>query len=366
MLARVPAVRLFVERAGAVRPEFRLTADVARAVAEICARLDGLPLAIELAAARADVQTPAEILAGLQRNSLDLLAGGAGDLPPRQRTLRDAVAWSEALLPAAERVLFRRLSVFASGCTLDGAAAVAGDGATRPELAARMDALVRQSLLQRRDDRYRMLETIRACARESLQASGDAAEAARRHSAYYLSLAETAAPLLHGAEQIEWLDRLEAERDELRTALAWCVAAGRAEPPAGPGWPAPGQRPPPACAWRPPWAGTGTCAATGAKPSPGSTPCSPSKGRRTSPTARGRAAAPPPSWSPGRGPSAPPGCWPSSSATTVAPCAASRPPCGWRRTCTTPAWWPARPPAWATSTCTWATSRRRRRTCRWA
>jgi non-specific serine/threonine protein kinase len=234
VLARVPAVRLFVERAGAVRPGFRLTAAVAPAVAEICARLDGLPLAIELAAARADVQTPAEILAGLRRDSLDLLAGGAGDLPPRQRTLRDAVAWSEALLPADERTLFRRLAVFAGGCTPDGAAAVEGEGTPRPVLAARLDALVRQSLLQRRGERYRMLGTIRAYARDALRAAGDAAGAARRHAAYFLDLAEAAAPRLHGGEQIVWLDLLETEHDDLRAALAWCVAAGRAEPPGGP------------------------------------------------------------------------------------------------------------------------------------
>jgi non-specific serine/threonine protein kinase len=233
-LARVPAVRLFVERAGAVRPGFRLTAAVAPAVAEICARLDGLPLAIELAAARADVQTPAEILAGLRRDSLDVLAGGAGDLPPRQRTLRDAVAWSEALLPADERTLFRRLAVFAGGCTLEGAAAVAGEGTPRPVLAARLDALVRQSLLQRQGERYRMLGTIRAYAREALRAAGDAAAAGRRHAACFLDLAEAAAPRLLGGEQVVWLDRLEAERDDLRGALAWCVAAGRAEPPGGP------------------------------------------------------------------------------------------------------------------------------------
>jgi non-specific serine/threonine protein kinase len=238
VLARFPAVRLFVERAGAVDPSFRLDATNAREVAAICARLDGLPLALELAAARADVQTPAEILAGLERNSLAVLAGGAGDLPARQRTLRDAVAWSEALLAPAERRLFRHLSVFAGGCTLEAAAAVAGDVVGEPGLVAPLEGLVRQSLLRRQGDRFRMLEPIRAYAASRL-AEEDAGEdgatdAARRHALYYLALAERAAPRLHGPEQVTWLDRLEAERNDLRAALAWSVATGRAEPPGGP------------------------------------------------------------------------------------------------------------------------------------
>ena len=207
-LAGVPAVALLVERARAVRPDFRLTAENAPAVAEVCVRLDGLPLALELAAARLKLLPPQAILARLG-SRLDLLTGGARDRPARHQTLRAALAWSHDLLSAGEQRLLRRLAVFAGGCTLEAAEAVCAFGAGEergdggPPSASpvfdRLAALVDQSLLQQRDQpdgepRFVMLETIREDGLERLEASGEAPATRRRHAEYYLGLLEAAEP----------------------------------------------------------------------------------------------------------------------------------------------------------------------------
>lgn len=228
-LAENPAVELFVERAQAVRPGFELTAENAAAVAGICVRLEGLPLAIELAAARVRVLPPNRLLERLS-DRLALLTGGASDREDRQRTLRGAVAWSHDLLPVAQQTLFRRLAVFAGGATLDDVEAVTDpDG----ELGALdgLDALVSQSLLRQEDRpngeaRFAMLETIREYAVERLAESGEAEAIRARHAARFLALTETAEPQLTGSDQAEWLDRLEADHDNLRAALSWFVNSG--------------------------------------------------------------------------------------------------------------------------------------------
>jgi predicted ATPase/class 3 adenylate cyclase/Tfp pilus assembly protein PilF len=233
-LSQYEAVRLFIERALAVRPEFALTDENAPAVAEICHRLDGLPLAIELAAARIRLLSPQAMLARLD-NRLGLLTGGARDLPARQRTLRDTVAWSHDLLDEGERRLFRRLSVFAGGWTLESAESVClvsrgPDLDVLDGMASLVDmSLVRQSARNAREPRFTMLETIREFARELLEASGEAEAMRRRHVHFCLTLAETAERELEGARQLVWLDRLEAEHDNLREALAWSLDQGEPE-----------------------------------------------------------------------------------------------------------------------------------------
>jgi predicted ATPase/transcriptional regulator with XRE-family HTH domain len=233
-LAASPAVALFVQRASAVRPDFALTDDNAAAVVGICARVDGLPLALELAAARVRALGPGallERLAGAADSSpLRLLAGGARDLPARQQTLGDTIAWSYDLLDPQEQALFRRLAVFVGGWTLEAAESVcAGDGIDEGDVLELLDALVGQSLVVAQDSdggpRYRMLETIREYALERLTAAGEDADARSRHLASFARLAITAAPKLEwGAEQLVWLRRLERERDNLHAALAWAAA----------------------------------------------------------------------------------------------------------------------------------------------
>ncbi|HET8627375.1 MAG TPA: diguanylate cyclase [Thermomicrobiales bacterium] len=229
-LARNAAVRLFVARARLADPTFRLTAENARAVAAICARLEGLPLALELAAARANALPPAALLARLT-DRLRLLAGRAPDLPPRHRTLRAAIGWSEGLLDEAGRRLFRRLGVFAGGAALDAIEVVCGDldGAEPLDAVA---ALLDQSLLRRvegagAEPRYAMLETIREYALERLTASGEEVDARERHAGYFLALAERAA-----AAPDTWRERLDAEHDNLRAALDWLLRRS-ADPAAG-------------------------------------------------------------------------------------------------------------------------------------
>jgi non-specific serine/threonine protein kinase len=229
-LAAAEAVALFVERAGAVRPGFALTAENAVAVAEICVRLDGLPLAIELAAARAKVLSPQALLARLEHR-LALLTGGARDAPARQRTLRDAIAWSYGLLTPEDQTLFRWLSVFVGGCTLTAAEAVAG-GAAAGDVLDGVSSLVDKGLLHLADHpdqepRFAMLETIRAYALEQLADSGEEEHARDAHLDYFLVLAELAEPELTGPNQVAWLDRLEAEHHNLRAALAWSLEADR-------------------------------------------------------------------------------------------------------------------------------------------
>lgn len=226
-IARFEAVRLFAERAAANDPSFVLTGKRAPSVAQICHRLDGIPLAIELAAARAKVLTTDQIAARLD-DRFRLLTRGARTAPPRHRTLRGAIDWSYDLLSPVEQLLFRRMAVFASGCSLEAAEAVcAGEGLAESEVLEHLSSLVDKSLLmveeQEGRSRYRMLETIRHYAGEKLAASGEESEARADHLAWFASLAEQAEPRLVGAEQTSWLDRLEAEHDNLRRALDWAV-----------------------------------------------------------------------------------------------------------------------------------------------
>lgn len=225
-LSQYESVALFILRAMAVKPDFAVTNENAPAVAEITTRLDGLPLAIELAAARIRVLSPQAILARLG-DRLGLLAGGARDLPARQQTLRGAIAWSYDLLNEAEQKLLARLSVFSGGATLEEAEAVCG-----PHLGVDvfdgLDALVGQSLLRHEEGRlgqvrFFMLETIREYAAERLEESGSTGELHRRHVSVFLALAERAEPYLTGRTQREWLDRLEVEHDNFRAALDWAV-----------------------------------------------------------------------------------------------------------------------------------------------
>ena len=227
-ISRFEAVSLFAARAQAVETSFALTEENAGAVAAICARLDGLPLAIELAAARSRHLTPAQLQARLTKR-LPVLTGGPRDMPPRQQTMRDAIAWSYDLLTDDEQALFRQLSVFVGGFTLDAAVAVArgmpARGSTSRSRAVDLVAsLVDKSLIQREDEetgRFGVLETIREYGTELLEASGAVAATRRSHAAYFTTLAETTAPLLHGAAQSSWLDRLEDDHDNIRAALDW-------------------------------------------------------------------------------------------------------------------------------------------------
>jgi predicted ATPase/class 3 adenylate cyclase len=231
-LGAIESVMLFVERAAAVRPGFRITEETAGAVAEITARLDGLPLAIELAASRIKVLSPPELLDRLGRR-LPLLTGGARDLPERHHTLRATIEWSHDLLEADERRLLARLAVFAGGWSLNAAEAVCGPGSDADVLDG-LGALVDHSLVRRGrprggETRFRMLETIREFAGERLAASDDEEEVRRRHARFIRDLAEEAEPNLTTDAQAEWLRRLEREHDNLRTALDWAERTGDAE-----------------------------------------------------------------------------------------------------------------------------------------
>ena len=236
-LVQYEAVRLFVDRAQAARADFAVTAATAPVVAEICRRLDGLPLALELAAARLRL-LPLQALLERLSSRLALLTGGARDRPPRQQTLRNTIAWSYDLLHPGEQVLFRRLAVFVGGCTLAAAEAVCA-GAVLPEgdVLDRAGALVEQSLLHEEhamedgttgEPRFSLLETIRDYALEQLTARGEAEPLRQAHAAYFLALVEEAEPHLRGAEQALWLARLEGEHDNLRAALAWALEGGAA------------------------------------------------------------------------------------------------------------------------------------------
>ena len=224
-VAASPAVALFVERARAVRPDFELTEGNAAAVAEICRRLEGLPLAIELAAARTRLLDPAALLDRLAA-SLDALGTGAVDLPARQRTLRATVQWSVGLLADAERSLLEVTAVFTDGWTIPAAAQVAGLEEDRAlELC---EALARHSLVAidstELGPRSRMLATVRAFVAERLAARPDAAEVARRHAGFYRALAEQADRPLRGPGRSEWTERLQAEAGNLAAAVRWYLA----------------------------------------------------------------------------------------------------------------------------------------------
>ncbi len=225
-ISQYAAVRLFIERARAVRPEFEVTNDNAAAVAEICTRLDGLPLAIELAAARVRLLSPQAILQRLD-HSLALLTGGARDLPQRQKTLRDAITWSYDLLDEIERRLFRRLSVFVGGFSLEAADTVASDDNAASVLDG-IDSLVAKSLLTQHiddggDPRFRMLETIREFATDALAASDEEAALRLRHARYYHEFATKAVHELNRRDQILWTTRLEQELDNVWAALGWAL-----------------------------------------------------------------------------------------------------------------------------------------------
>jgi predicted ATPase/DNA-binding CsgD family transcriptional regulator len=227
------AVELFAQRARAVRPGFVLTAGNVPAVTEICRRLDGLPLAIELAAARSKVLSPPALLARLSHR-LQILTGGPQDQPIRLQTMRDAIAWSYDLLSAQEQTLFRRLTVFASGCTLEAAEVIgtAADGLGIDALDG-LTTLVDNSLISQADgpdgaSRFAMLETVREFGLELLDASAEAEAVRRSHAAWYVDLAERGASELLGSRQLSWIDRLEAEHPNLRAALGWTLGAGDA------------------------------------------------------------------------------------------------------------------------------------------
>jgi len=233
-LIEYASVALFVQRAAAVRPDFVLTPRNAAAVVEICRRLDGLPLAIELAAARIKILSPADLLVRIGR-PLEVLTGGARDLPERQQTLRQTIKWSYDLLPCSEQKLFRRLSVFTGGCTLEGAEAACNaiedlgvdvlDGIT---------ALVDNSLLVQRasdggESRFLMLETFREYAREQLLEHGEASSTERAHAAYMLVIAEEETLEMNPAQREAWLRGCDVEHDNFRAAATRLIATGDVE-----------------------------------------------------------------------------------------------------------------------------------------
>ena len=229
-LAAMPAVRLFVERAAAARSGFVLTSRIAPAVAGIVAHLDGMPLALELAAARVRMLTPEQIL-GRLNDAFHILAGGSRTAPTRQQTLRATLDWSHALLSEPEQILFQRLSVFAGGWDLDTAESFCGgDGIERPGVLDLLERLVDKSLVVVDESgstaRYRLLEPIRQYAREHLRASADAERMPRRHFAYFLALAEEADIGLRSSKQSAWFWRLGRELDNVRAALGWAERQG--------------------------------------------------------------------------------------------------------------------------------------------
>lgn len=233
-LAQYAAVELFLQRALAAKPNFALTDENAYAVAEICNRLDGLPLAIELAAARIKLLSPQAMLPRLE-SRLKLLTGGARDLPERHQTIRGAIAWSYDLLNEEEMKLFRRLAVFVVGFTLEAVESVcdaAGD--SELDVLNAVESLINKSLLQQKEPaegepRFAMLETIREYGLEQLEASGEAIHIRRQHADFFLKLAERAEPELQGPWQAAWLERLEGDHDNLRVALQSSIEAGALE-----------------------------------------------------------------------------------------------------------------------------------------
>jgi predicted ATPase/serine/threonine protein kinase len=234
ILSRCPAVALFVQRAVAAKPDFGLNPENAPVVAEICARLDGLPLAIELAAARVKVLSPPLMLTRLA-SRLQLLTGGARDLPQRQQTLRAAIDWSYDLLSAPEQKLFRRLSVFVGGCNLEGVEAVCDTKVDLDlDLLDGMASMVDKSLVQqvepsKGESRFVMLDTMREYALEKLEASGELPLTKRAHAAYCLVLAEEEATEQCRVQPAEWQERFALEYDNFRAGLDWLTETGDAE-----------------------------------------------------------------------------------------------------------------------------------------
>src|SRR5712692_9243067 len=235
-LSQYEAVALFIARAQALKPDFQVSNATAPAVAEICARLDGLPLAIELAAARIKLLPPPALLARLGRR-LAVLTSGVRDAPARQQTLRRTIEWSYQLLDADEQRLFRRLSVFVGGCTLQAIEAVCAAVDTQPPAVSVLDgvaSLIDKSLLRQieqeaAEPRVVMLETIREYGREALAASGEAEVTHQAHAAYSLALAEAAEQTWNGPWQAVWFGRLEKEHDNLRAAMNWLLEQKEAE-----------------------------------------------------------------------------------------------------------------------------------------
>jgi predicted ATPase/class 3 adenylate cyclase len=235
-LSRYGSVALFLQRAQAIKPDFQLTHATARAIAQICVRLDGLPLAIELAAARMKLFPPQALLARLDQG-LSVLTGTSRDVPARQQTLRNTIAWSYHLLDAQEQRLFRRLSIFVGGCTLEAIEAVCADALDGGEAGQAWESvasLVDKSLLQQteqegQEPRLVMLMTIRAYGLEVLAASGEMQITRQAHALYYVRLAEEAEPELTGPQQAMWLERLEREHENLRAVMQWSTSQAQGE-----------------------------------------------------------------------------------------------------------------------------------------
>jgi predicted ATPase/DNA-binding CsgD family transcriptional regulator len=235
-LAQYGAIQLFIERATAVLPSFALTAENAGAVLQICSRLDGIPLATELAAARVNVLTVEQIAARLD-DAYRLLTGGRRTALPRQQTLRATMDWSYSLLSEQERILFRRLSVFAGGCTLEAAEAICTDeGIAEDEVLDVLTHLVDKSLVvseeREGEKRYRLLETIRQYSQERLWEAGEVARLQERHWTWYTGLVEQAGLDVLGPQQVAWFNRFEREHDNLRAAFGRLLECGEAEIPA--------------------------------------------------------------------------------------------------------------------------------------
>jgi predicted ATPase/class 3 adenylate cyclase len=234
-LTQYESVALFISRARAANPTFEVNSQNAPAVAEICVRLDGLPLAIELAAARTRLLSPQAILDRLE-SRLKLLTGGARDLPARQQTLRNAIEWSYELLTAEERVLFRRLAVFAGGRSLEAIEAVCNaQGDLQIDLLDSVESLVDKSLLGQEEGsggepRFVMLETLQEFAREKLQESAELEALEKQHALYFVGFAEQVEPELIGPQQAAWLERLEEDHDNLRAALRWVGETNNPDP----------------------------------------------------------------------------------------------------------------------------------------
>jgi predicted ATPase/DNA-binding CsgD family transcriptional regulator len=229
-LVQYAAVTLFLQRAQAVKPAFQLTAINARAIAEICVRLDGLPLAIELAAARIKLFSPQALLKRLEHR-FQVLTSGAQDAPVRQQTLRNAIEWSYNLLHVEEQLLFRRLAVFVGGCTLEALGALCSfldDGDAVVQVLDGVTSLLDKNLVQQTEQEGEelwllMLETLREYGLEMLATSGETEATRQAHAQYYLKLGEEAEPELRGPQQVVWLNRLEQEHENLRAALSWSL-----------------------------------------------------------------------------------------------------------------------------------------------
>jgi predicted ATPase/transcriptional regulator with XRE-family HTH domain len=239
-VARAPATALFVERAQAVSPEFALTPANSASVAAICARLAGIPLAVELAAARVRLLGPADLLRRLDEA---MATPGARDLPARQQTMRATLDWSHGLLGDGERRLLRRLAAFSGGFSLDAveSVVVAAGELRQQDVVPLLEALVEHSLVVVAEQagggrRYRMLEPVRQYARLLLDASDDADATGLAHAHYFLALAEQAAPEYEQADQVAWLERTQADHDNFSAALEWCLVHGEAEIAARTGW----------------------------------------------------------------------------------------------------------------------------------